>query len=383
MDVCLMRKGLWLPDAPLVSHLGGERQIMNVDHRTLLSFLSSWVLLLLLFLPQMCWAREKKDVVVFANGDRMTCEIMRLQKGYLSVRLANGEGTISVDWTKVVRIESDYNFVVSDETGKRYTSGLKSAPEQESPDRLIVQVTRRSTTEAMPGPQIVTIEQSDAGFWQNMHGSLDSGLNFTKQQNRLQYNFDSSLVYAKRLWAANADFSSGFSGGGSASNLRTDLQLQGTRQLNTPRNLVLGLAGFQHNGEQELNLRTTLGAAVGHNFKMTNTSLVAAYAGMDWNSERYSQQATTGQTGNSAEAILGIQLNFFRFRTTNFLLNSQVYPSLTDLGRVRLDSNASIKLRIAKRLYWNLGYYLSYDSKPPRKLPRSDYGSVASVGWKF
>jgi len=153
--------------------------------------------------------------------------------------------------------------------------------------------------------------------------------------------------------------------------------------LRTPRNFYMGLAGFQHNGEQELDLRTTLGGALGHNFKMTNNSLVMAYAGGDWNGERYSQQATTGQTGNSAEAIVGTQLNFFRFRTTNFLLNSQVYPSLTDLGRVRIDLNAAIKLRIAKRLYWNFSYYLNYDSHPPQNLPQSDYGSAASIGWKF
>ena len=83
-------------------------------------------------LPGMCASRDKKDVVIFANGDRMTCEIMQLQKGYLYVRLANGEGTIPVDWTKVVRIESKYNFVVSDESGERFTSGLKSAATAES-----------------------------------------------------------------------------------------------------------------------------------------------------------------------------------------------------------------------------------------------------------
>jgi hypothetical protein len=354
---------------------------MNVhDRQPFTSFLLC-AFLFLMAVPGMCWARDKKDVIIFANGDRMTCEIMQLQKGYLYVRLANGEGTISVDWTKVVRIESAYNFVVSDQSGERFTSGLRSAGD--SPDKFMVQVTERSKAKVIPGSEIVAIEQNDAGFWQNMHGSVDSGLNFTKQQNRVQYNFGSSVVYAKPLWAANADLSSSFSGGGSAENFRYDLQLNSTRQLRTPRNFYMGLAGFQHNGEQELDLRTTLGGALGHNFKMTNNSLVMAYAGGDWNGERYSQQATTGQTGNSAEAIVGSQLNFFRFRTTNFLLNSQVYPSLTDLGRVRIDLNAAIKLRIAKRLYWNFSYYLNYDSHPPQNLPQTDYGSAASIGWKF
>lgn len=356
---------------------------MNLHERGLFCSLLLWIVFCLLTPLGTCAARDKKDVIIFANGDRMTCEIMQLEKGYLYVRLANGEGTIAVDWTKVVRIESQYNFVVSNENGERFTTGLKSAAPADSPDKFVVLVTRRSTTSAIPGSAIVAVEQNDAGIWQNIHGSIDSGLNFTKQQNRVQYNFGSTAIYAKPLWSANADLNSSFSGGGAAENFRYDLQLQGIRQMRSPRNAYMGLAGFQHNGEQELNLRTTLGGALGHNFRMTNNSLVMAYGGADWNSERYSQQASTGQTGNSAEAVLGTELNFFRFRTTNFLLNSQIYPSLTDLGRVRVNLNAAIKLRIAKRLYWNFSYYLNYDSHPPQDLPQTDYGSAASIGWKF
>jgi hypothetical protein len=54
----------------------------------------------------------------------------------------------------------------------------------------------------------------------------------------------------------------------------------------------MGLAGFQHNGEQELDLRTTFGGAVGHNFQMTNNSVVAAYVGADWNNEHYEGDPT-------------------------------------------------------------------------------------------
>jgi len=101
-----------------------------------------------------------------------------------------------------------------------------------------------------------------------------------------------------------------------------------------------------------------------------------------WNREHYSSQAV-GQGGDSAEAILGTQLNFFRFKTTNFLVDARVYPSLTDLGRTRFDLNTSMKLRIAKDLYWKCGYYLNVDSRPPQNLPKTDYGSTSSLGWTF
>ena len=356
---------------------------MNTHDRLRFFSFSAWTVFCLIFLCSTCWARDKKDVVVFANGDRMTCEIMDLQKGYLYVRLANGEGTIAVDWTKVVRIESKYNFIVTNGRGERFISNLENVAAAASPDKYVVQVTGNSKTDFIPSLEIVALQQNDIGFWTNLHGSIDSGLNYTKQQNRVQYNFDSSVVYAKPLWSAGADLGSSFSGGGSAQNLRLDLQTNVARQLRSPRNVYMGLLGFQHLGEQDLDLRTTVGGAVGHNFKMTNNSLVMAYAGADWNSEHYGNEATSGQTGNSAEAVLGTNLSFFRFRTTNFLVNTQVYPSLTDLGRVRLDLNAAVKLRLAKRLYWSFSYYLNYDSQPPQNLNKSDFGSAASIGWKF
>lgn len=145
----------------------------------------------------------------------------------------------------------------------------------------------------------------------------------------------------------------------------------------------MGIAEFQHNSEQELALRTTLGGALGHNFRMTNNSLIAAYGGIDWNQESYYDQAATTQGGNSAEAIVGSQLNFFKFKTTNFFVDARVFPSLTDPGRVRFDLNTSVKLKIAKDLYWNLSYYLTVDSRPPQDLPQTDYGSTSSLGWTF
>jgi Protein of unknown function, DUF481 len=356
---------------------------MNFQDRLPSFSLSAWTAFVLIFLCATCWARDKKDVIVFANGDRMTCEIMQLQKGYLYVRLANGEGTIAVDWTKVVRIESEYHFIATNGRGERFITNLKNVAPESSKDKYEVQVTGSSKTDFIPSLEIVALQQNDIGFWKNLHGSIDSGLNYTKQQNRVQYNFDSSVIYAKPLWSASADLGSSFSGGGSAQNLRFDLLTNVTRQLHSPRNVYMGLLGFQHNGEQELDLRTTVGGAVGHNFQMTNNSFIAAYIGADWNNEHYADDAPSEQLENSAEAVVGTQFNFFRFRTTNFLVNTQIYPSLTDLGRVRLDLNAAVKLRLARRLYWSVSYYLNYDSRPPQNLNHSDFGTAGSIGWKF
>ena len=344
------------------------------------------LLLLLLILTGVCSARAKKDVIQFTNGDRVTCEIIKLEKGYLYVKLEYAEGTVAMDWSKITSVVSPQNFVVADKAGKRYTGTLQNVAEAktpEKPEELQVEVTGTATHEVVPGEEVVEIDRTDTSFWQNLHGALDAGLNYSKQQNRTQYNFDTNALFQRTKWSVAGNYQSSFSGGGDVSNLRNDLQLNLARQLRSPRNFYMGLAEFLQSNEQQLNLRTTLGGALGHVFRHTNNTFITGYAGGDWNRERYSSVATTGQNGNSAEAIVGTQLNFFRFKTTNILADAQVYPSLTDLGRVRFDLNTSLKLRLAKDLYWKFGYFLNYDSRPPSNLPKSDYGSTSSVGWTF
>ncbi|HWY58587.1 MAG TPA: DUF481 domain-containing protein [Terriglobales bacterium] len=341
------------------------------------------VLLVLLLLSAVCSAREKKDVIQFRNGDRITCEIVKLEKGYLYVKLTYADGTVALDWSKIAHVESPQTFVVADKEGERYAGSLQSVGDEKAPEELQVKVTGSSINRVVAAKDVVEIHTTDDTFWENLHGGFDFGLNYSKQQNRTQYTFQSNTVFERTKWLATANYESSFSGGGNLSDLRNEVRLNVTRQLFSPRNFYGGLADFLQSDEQQLTLRTTLGGALGHMFSYTNNSFIIAYAGADWNRERYSPEATVGRTGNSAETILGAQVNFFRFKTTNVLADARLYPSLTDAGRVRFDLNTSLKFRVAKDLYWRFGYYLNFDSRPPQDLPRTDYGSTSSLGWTF
>jgi putative salt-induced outer membrane protein YdiY len=353
-------------------------QEMYIGHRRSFSRNSAWLVLLFLTLTGVCSARAKKDVIQFTNGDRITCEIIKLEKGYLYVKLDYADGTVAIDWLKIVRIESPQSFVIVDKAGKRYMGTLQTAAEGKAPEGSKVQVTESSRSQIFPAKDVVEIGRTDTNFWQNLHGGLDIGLNYAKHENRLQYNFESDALYQRTKWSAAANYESSFSSGGDVADLRNDLRLAGRRQLRSPHNFYTGIAGFLQSDEQQLDLRTTLGGALGHIFRSTNNSLVVAYGGAVWNREHY-----VGRTGDSAEAVLGTQLNFFRFKTTNILVDARLYPSMTDLGRTRFDLNTSLKLRLAKDLYWKSGYYLNFDSRPPQNLPKTDYGSTSGLGWTF
>ena len=229
--------------------------------------------LLLSTLSPICSARARKDVIQFINGDRLTCEIIKLEKGYLNVKLDYADGTVAMDWSKIASVNSSQSFVVADKAGKRYTGSLQSDPEEGNPKELQVKVIEPSKIQMIDSNELVQIHQIETTFWQSLHGGLDAGVNYAKQQNRTQYNFQTNALFERTKWLTTANYESSFSGGRNITDLRNDLRLKVIRQLLLPRNFCLGLADFLQSDEQQLNLRTTLGGAVGHMFSYTNNNL--------------------------------------------------------------------------------------------------------------
>jgi hypothetical protein len=90
-----------------------------IHHRALFFRCPPWLPLLFLALTPMCSARDRKDVIQFANGDRITCEIVKLEKGYVYIKLDYADGTVAIDWSKIARVDSQQSFVVADKAGKR------------------------------------------------------------------------------------------------------------------------------------------------------------------------------------------------------------------------------------------------------------------------
>src|ERR1700760_2394245 len=83
------------------------------------------IILVLLAAP--LFARGKTDILVMKNGDRMTCEVKGLDAGVLYVSFDYIDGTASVDWSKVARLESKQSFIVKTEDGTIYKGPIQTA----------------------------------------------------------------------------------------------------------------------------------------------------------------------------------------------------------------------------------------------------------------
>jgi hypothetical protein len=220
---------------------------------------------------------------------------MRLDKGMLYVRLPYAPGEVGFDWSQIAQVESAESFVVADKRGKRYTGILQKVADgnvAREPGEMKVQVTGSSSSQVLSRKEVVEIDRTDTGFWQNLHGDLNAGLYYSKQQSRTQFNFQSNSIFQRTKWSMAANYQANFSGGGNLSSLRNDLQLNAMRRLRSSQNFYMGLAEFLQSDEQQLNLRMTVGGTLGHVFSHTNNAFINGYGGVIYNREQYSSEAT-------------------------------------------------------------------------------------------
>ena len=115
----------------------------------------------------------------------------------------------------------------------------------------------------------------------------------------------------------------------------------------------------------------------------TDRTKLLIIGGGAYSHENYFAQAGEKSTLNNAEALLGVTLSTFRFKTLNLNSETFLFPSLTDVGRIRLSSRSNLRIELMRNFYWNLQFYENYDTRPPVKAPRNDSGLTTSVGWTF
>src|ERR1700759_5479474 len=106
------------------------------------------ILALLFTLTAPLFARDQTDRLIMKNGDSMTCEIKGLDGGVLYVSFDYIDGTASVDWSKVARLESEQLFIVRTESGLLYTGGLNT-PETAADRPMRIQVVETPENEVV------------------------------------------------------------------------------------------------------------------------------------------------------------------------------------------------------------------------------------------
>jgi hypothetical protein len=330
------------------------------------------------------FARESTDVLVMKNGDHMTCEIKGLDAGVLYVSFDYIDGTSSVQWSKVARLESKQLFIVKTEDGSVYTGSLNT-PVTPVGQPVKIQVVEAPEQEVLlDSPQIVGISETSEKFWRRINGEVNFGIIYSKGNDSTQYSFGSQAEYLRERWSAQVSLDSNLSSSsGANASTRNVLDLKGSHLLPWKNYFYAGLGSFLQSSTQGITLQTTLGGGLGRYLKNTNQSKISLLGGFAWQSGSYQPSIIPIGTQRLVAAAIVADVNLFKFKKTNLSASATLFPVLSEPGRVQFKTNVTYYIKLISNLSWNASFYGNWDNRPPAGFSGSDYGSNSGLSWTF
>jgi len=329
-------------------------------------------------------AREKSDVIVMKNGDKITCEVKGLRSDTLYVKVDYILNTISVDWNKVDHIDSKQLFLVRTRDGRVYKGTLStpSAPQARPLQIEVVEVPDKPLVLARQ--QVVNVDQTSTNLWQRFNGEVDLGFNFTKGNETSQYSLATDVNYVEEHWSVGTNYTSNLSASAGANvSTRNELNFSGQKDLRWNNWYYTGVADFLQSSVLGVQLQSMFGGGVGRNIVNTGASFFTVYGGFAWQQINYQQAIQPAQTQQVTSALVGTQVKLFRFDRTTLTLNANVLPALNDPGRVIFNFNAAYYLKLWGKLKWNCSFYSNLDNRPPPGFATSDYGATTGLSVSF
>ncbi|MFT7287013.1 MAG: hypothetical protein ACI87W_001122 [Halieaceae bacterium] len=336
-----------------------------------------WLLAVLTLHCGQVLAREKTDVLHMKNGDSLTGEIRLLEHGKLRLG-TDYMGEVSIEWDDVASVESDFEFQFEGADGIRVTGTIKDSGKQEQ----IALLNDRGVTR-FAHQNVVRISPIEDAFWDRLKGSMTFGYSYTKASNVAQGNLGFRATHRTKIRSLTIDGSTILTRDQSDEGTqRSNLQLSTSRYRDN-RWFNSYLMGFESSDELGLNLRSSVGAALGRYITQTNTSEFALLGGLVATAESFRGDTSSKE---NIEGLIGVDYSRYVYDSPSVDLSSRfsAYPSLTEKGRYRTQLDISLRWEVISDLFWDFSYYNTYDSDPPSDAASgSDRGVVTSLGWSF
>ncbi len=365
----------------------GARILVALREGHRLSTIANLILLAICFLL-LCVlplpARDKSDLLVMRNGDRLTCEIKSLDSDTLSISLDYAAGTISIDWGKVDHIESTQLFLIKTQEGHVY-SGSLATPSTPGARPTKIEIIEESTNNVgLDKARVIHMEQTDLSFWRRFNGQVGLNSIYNKGNQSVQYNLNADAVYPRKRWSSGVSYSSSFSSNtGTSTVTRNESQLTTQRLLRWNNWYGAGLVDFLQSSEQGIQLQSTLGGGLGRYFKNTNNTMISVYGGIAWQNIAYHEHLGLATNQKVASALVVGKMSFFRFDKTNLEVVAIVLPALSDPGRIHTNLTVAYYIKLWSNFTWNISFYGNWDNQPPPGFSSSDYGTSSGITYRF
>ena len=316
---------------------------------------------------------QRTDVATLANGDRITGEVMRLDRGRLEFK-TDDAGTMYMEWDALASVVTTRIVEVVSVDGTRRVGSLVAAPDRH------IGVSSPGGTDSLPMAVITHIAPVGRGFWRQLEGSIETGFSYTRSSGVAQLNVNSNTVYRRPAFQGRLTAAMTYTRQREESERddRGSIELAYVR-FRWPRAFVGAMARFETNESVGLELRSQIAAAIGPRLINSNRSQMFAGAGLAFNDERGVDVEPT----QNMEALLLFGMSYFTYDqpSTNVDLGLSYYPSR---GRHRVQLDAGVRREIWKDFFAAVNLYNTYDSEPPNpEASTNDVGVVLSIGWNY
>lgn len=330
------------------------------------------VLILLLILPLLVGAQ---DTLWVKNGNVLYGEIKGLSSGILTMETPYSDDDFTIDYSEVDQYYVQQRCIIILDGGKRLNGFLRSEEQGK--------VTIRSTEGSFKNLDIklvTSFQVIEKKVWDRFYGNIDIGFNLTKANNQRQLNIGGGLHYRGFKWFSDFDISSLVANQENTEEVqRTNINLGFTRMI-SDKWFVRGTGSFLSNTEQ--NLAGRYSARIGGGRFLANTSklMFGVTAGLNYNYETYQEESLDKE---STELYLSTNLNMFDFKDFSLNTRLDLYPSISESGRIRADYILNTKYDLPYDFYVKLEFQFNYDNQVVAGGSAFDYILNTGFGWSF
>jgi putative salt-induced outer membrane protein YdiY len=142
---------------------------------------------------------------------------------------------------------------------------------------------------------------------------------------------------------------------------------------------VFAVASAESDEQAELDLRTTIGAGVGHQFVDTPKWKFAGEAGLSYVDESFE----SSPDNDYLAARLAANTGYEHDKVWSLLHTLELFPSLEDADQFLARSDLRVKATLTENMLAQGQWVLDYNNTPASGRHHTDNRFLVSVGWKF
>lgn len=327
------------------------------------------------------WAHPKTDIVTLYNGDKITGELVSMYGGIMELK-TDAMGTAKIEWKKIARIKSKYHYDFRFSTGERHYATITdtSIPGQ-------LKLLTEGTEHNFEMLEVVEIRVVEGSFLDRIDVYLSAGYSYTKASSVGQATFNTDISYE------DENTRNGLTGRTTITDTNEEVtsstKFDLSRQVWTDRSKSYRTfyGRYEENDELSLDGRYTVGAGLGRYFIDTQKLRWMGDLGLQVITEKANESDISDAGSGSTESIEGFFSTSFaawRFETPELDVDIKlnVYPSFSESGRWRGDTDIRIRWELVKDLFWDTTTFVTYDNKAGISQ-EVDYGITTGIGWTY